>query len=213
MAKISITRALVTIKNMSAKIDSAIKSGTYLDITVGRNQNKKLSSASTLTLAEVGNKIQASYDTVNSLISGRAALKAKIVLSNATTNVTLGGRVMSVAEAIELKASVAHKEGFLLKLRTELHQKQTLVNNHNNALQATIDSLVAATYGSDKTKISDVDVKSITTAQLDQREAALLDNMSIEKQIAELTDEINMIKTELDFVLSESNSKTEIEVS
>jgi hypothetical protein len=52
----------------------------------------------------------------------------------------------------------------------------------------------------------------VAKPQRNLKEAALLDPMKIADKIKALEDEISLIKTELDYALSEVNAKTEIEV-
>ena len=54
--------------------------------------------------------------------------------------------------------------------------------------------------------------EQVAEPQRKQKEAALLDPCKIDQKIKVLQDEIQTIKSELDFILAESNAKTEIEV-
>jgi hypothetical protein len=65
---------------------------------------------------------------------------------------------------------------------------------------------------SDKGKVDTTSYEAIAVPQRNAKEAALLDPKGIAEQIKKLTDEIGLVELELDFLLSESNAVTMIEV-
>ena len=71
--------------------------------------------------------------------------------------------------------------------------------------------LVAAHYGKDA-KVSKEDHDNIEEPYLKNHELHLLDPCEIEKKITELDDKIDEFLKEVDICLTESNSRTEIEV-
>lgn len=208
---ISITRALVELTRLGDRINQAISQGTYVSRTQGKEAQKKV-VGSNKTVADVTKDIQGSFDKVESLIKNRAALKAAIVLSNAETKVEVAGTEMTVAEAIELKSSVTYRESFLYQVRTQFTNAQSAVERDNAKLEEVIQALLTTAYGADKTKITEDTVKAISDPQRNSKEFALLDPVDAAKKIESLTEEVQQIKGELDFVLSESNARTEIEV-
>lgn len=209
--QMSITRALVELKKLNDRINAAIHSGRYVCRTVGKNANTKLVDA-TGTVDQMKTKIQASYDTVDALIGNRERIKAAIVLSNATTMVQVMGRTISVAEAIELKSTVALRQTYVTMMRTQLMRETAEVNKINALLDVTIETSLNAIYGSEKSKIDENTYKSVAGPQKEQKEAALLDPCKIDDRIAKMTAEIEEINSELDFTLSESNARTVVEV-
>lgn len=209
--QMSITRALVELKKLNDRIAGAVQNGKFISRTVGKNANIKLADA-TGTVDQMKAKIQASFDTVDSLIGNRERIKAAIVLSNATTMVQVLGRTISVAEAIELKSTVTLRQSFLTVLRSQLMRETVAVNSVNTALDATIETSLNAIYGSEKSKIDENTYKSVAGPQKEQKEAALLDPCKIEDRIVKLTEEIEELSSSLDFTLSESNARTIIEV-
>lgn len=209
--KMSVTRALVELKRMNDRINQAITSGKFVAVTTGRGDKKKLPNVS-MTLTEARQVIQGSFDKVESLIRNREVLKSAVVLSNAKTMVTVMGKTMSVAEAIELKSTVDFRNAYLNTMRNQLHHAKTSVDNENAKLNQAIDALINTAYGSEKTKIDQGTYDAIANPQKDQKEAEIFDPLNIEKKIEKLMEEISNLGSELDFTLSESNAKTEIEV-
>lgn len=211
MQKISVTRALVELKRLDERINKAITGGLFVARTVGRDANKKVVGSSD-TVTAVEQRIQGSFDKVASLIANREKIKSALVLSNATTRVTVLGRTMTVAEAIELKSTVAFRTSYVTTLRHQLLQERAQVERANIALDAEIETSLNALYGADRTKIDAETAKSVGEVKKSQKEVALLDPSKIETKIEAVEADILNLSSELDFVLSESNAKTELEV-
>lgn len=208
---ISVTRALVELKRLDERISKAIGSGLFVSRTIGRDTYKKAVGTSDSVTA-VEQKIQASFDRVSSLISNREKVKSALVLSNATTRVKVLNRDMTVAEAIELKSTVATRNALLAAMRGQLALERTQVERAAAQLDAEIETSVNALYGTDRTKIDADMIKSVGDVKRSQKEVALLDPAKIESKIELLEADILNLTSELDFVLSESNARTEITV-
>lgn len=213
LTKMSITRALAEVKRLDDRIAREINTGRFVDVTIGRNQNQKVAN-SNQTVAEVKTAIEGSFDRIKQLMQNRETIKAAIVMSNATTKVTVNGKQYTVAEAIELKKSVVLKEMFLSSLRRHQMTTQASVDQHRAKLADTIERSLQAVYSSaNGTKITEEQYTAIAKPQEERSEPAMLDPRDIAKQIRELDEEVSVIKSELDFVLSESNARVDIEVA
>lgn len=208
--KISITRALVELKRYDQRIAQALNA-VFVARVQGRGANRKVvGTQDTVTASEA--KIKGNFDKVDALIANRAALKSAIVLSNATVKVKVLGREVSVAEAIELKTSVNQRQQYLGVLRSQNVQTKQYVEKANIDLQTKIDVSLNNIYGSDKAKVTSEMVAMVSDPQKDQYEQSALDPSGIEARIEKLQAEILEVESELDFILSESNARTEIEV-
>lgn len=207
----SITRALVELKRMNDRITTAINQGRFVARTVGQRTHQKI-AGHTETVEAMKARIQSSFDSVDGLIAQRERIKAAIVLSNASTLVTLLGRSISVAEAIELKGTVVYRKSYLNSLRSQLMRENLEIEKNNVALENSIDLSLKAVYGAEKSKIDASLVAAITMPQHEQKLAALFDPLKIEDKIAKIEKEVADLESEVDFTLSESNAKTLIEV-
>ncbi len=210
MEKMSITRALAEIKRLDDRIEKAITS-EFVNVAVGRNENKRSTNRSE-TLQDTQSKIQSNRDTLTAMFDKRAKIKAAVVQSNAVTKITLGKEELSVAEAIEKKKSIDLKRRLSITLKQQLNRANELVKNLNEKLDQTIENNLATIYGNDKGKADASMYNAIAEPQKNQKEASLIDPIKIQKWIEELDEEISITDTELDFILSESNAKTEIEI-
>lgn len=211
MQKMSVTRALAELKRIDERIQRDIGSSVFVSVTVGKDANKKMSSGND-TPEKVASNIQSSFDSLEATMTQRSKIKAAIVASNAKTLVKVGNREMTVAEAIELKSTVSTKAMLVAYMRQQMNQAEALVQSLNAKLDAQIEQNLATIYGSEKSKIDATTYDVVAKPQRNLKEAALLDPMKIAEKIKALDDEISLIKTELDYALSEVNAKTEIEV-
>ena len=101
MRKISITEALNELKLYDSKILKAITNAKLVGAA------KKFSDkVGVFKKEDFEDRAKASYQSVTDLIANRNALKSAIVKSNAITEVTVNGKTMTVAEAIERKNSI-----------------------------------------------------------------------------------------------------------
>lgn len=208
----SITRALVELKNLDNKIKQAIQGVHFIGVTTGKDNNKKVFIPSGNDVASAQQLIQGNFDKATQLISNRQKIKAAVVKSNAVTEVKLAGKVLTVAEAIETKTSLPYKELLLTTLVQQANSANTHVTNINNKMNEDIDKALQVVYGNEKGKVQSEMYEQVAEPQRKQKEGAILDPAKIDLKIKSLQDEIQTIKSELDFVLAESNAKTEIEV-
>lgn len=208
----SITRALVELKNLDNKIKQAIQGVHFIGVTTGKDNNKKVFIPSGNDVASAQQLIQGNFDKATQLITNRQKIKAAVVKSNAVTEVKLAGKLLTVAEAIETKTSLPYKELLLTTLVQQANSANTHVSNINNKMNEDIDKALQVVYGNEKGKVQSEMYEQVAEPQRKQKEGAILDPAKIDLKIKSLQDEIQTIKSELDFVLAESNAKTEIEV-
>lgn len=210
--KMSITRALVELKNLDKKINQSITGAVFLGVTVGKDNNKKVHLPQGYDVKSCTEEIQGNFDKVTQLIKNRQQIKSAVVQSNATTTVTIAGKTLTVAEAIETKTSLPYKEKLLAALIQQVTSANNQINFLNNKLNEDIDKALSVVYGNEKGKVEAEMYEQVAEPQRKQKEAALLDPYKIDQKIKALQDELQTIKSELDFILAESNAKTEIEV-
>ena len=210
--KMSITRALVELKNLDNKIKQAIQGVHFIGVTTGKDNNKKVFIPSGNDVASAQQLIQGNFDKATQLIANRQKIKAAVVKSNAVTEVKLAGKLLTVAEAIETKTSLPYKELLLTTLVQQANSANAHVTNINNKMNEDIDKALQVVYGNEKGKVQSEMYEQVAEPQRKQKEGAILDPAKIDLKIKSLQEEIQTIKSELDFVLAESNAKTEIEV-
>jgi hypothetical protein len=166
-----------------------------------------------VTKEQIESAITASFQQVEALIARRDAIKRAIIVSNGSTKVNISGTEMTVAEAIERKGSIGYTQHFINTLVAHYNQATNAVNQQNTRVEADIEKRVMAAYGNDKGKVNEDQYNLIAQAVKGESEAKLLDPVKIADKIKELQTKFSDFVTEVDFVLSESNARTEIEIA
>jgi hypothetical protein len=205
--KMSIHRGLAEIKMLDKRIERSIQS-----VLVG---SKKKSADNvhntTLNKDKFVETVKANYQSVNDLIDRRTKIKRLIVLSNATTQVEVGGVTYTVAEAIENKKIIEDKKKLLNQMVTQYNSHMVNVTRQNERVESNLDEQIQVMLGSDKqNKTSSLD--GFIEQYKAQNEWELVDGLNIQDEIQKLQTEIEEFESNVDFVLSESNAITTIEI-
>ncbi len=209
LSTISITRALKELKILEGRINSAIGGLTALDITQKRYKGKALRSNKPIT--EFETEAKQKYQAVTDLMLRRNTIKSALVKSNATTVVKVGKKEMTVAEAIDQKNFIAFRKTLLNNLRSQKVNFDKEIETSRVNLEQQISVLIQQNVGKDK-KVDKDDYEKIAVPFMEANELHLVDPLKVGKIIEELDLELVEFEADIDIVLSESNSKTEISV-
>lgn len=202
---ISVTRALAEIKSLNDRIEKATRGSVFVSITTGG----KVTNGG--DLQATSNALKANLQSVQDLIARRQLVKAAIIRSNATTQVSINGVVMSVAEAIERKGSIDKERTLLAILLQQLTQVKTAVERNNVQMQGRIDAMLLTAVGKDR-KATEEELEAISKPYTASNITALLDPSGLEAITQKMSEDINGFVFEVDYVLSEANAKTELTV-
>ena len=210
--KISITRALKELKLLDDRIQKSLQN-PFISVQKGTTSSATVVGVSGVTIADQTTALKANLDKVEGLFKYRADLKAKVVQSNAVTEVTIGGKKMTVAVAIEQKAFVDTRKRYIGTLITQAQRAQIEVENGNGALENRIEAQIAAILGKEKGKVPTADERKEITGPMEaNQKLSLIDPNKIGEKAKKLLEELDTFVNEVDFILSESNSTTTIEV-
>ena len=217
MAKqtISVTRALVELKRYEQRLHQALAQGTFAAVSYGEAEKTRVESVNRQRIPSVVKDVEtlitSSFQSVNDLITNRAALKAAIVASNAATKVKFLDREISVAEAIETKSSLTMLRTAQTTMNNQVVQAVNTVAQADAKLKVTIETLTGqALGGSGKADASAQE--AIAMLQNAAHRPQVIGHEVATKNLQALQERISAIEAELDFTLSESNAKTLIEV-
>ena len=203
---ISINRALAELKTLDSRIFKAIQGTTYVGISVGKKPILGYKDN-----AEFEIDVKSKYQSAKDLIARRNTIKSLIVNSNASTKVNIGAAEMTVAEAIERKSSIQYDAQLLNKLKSDYAKALNKHDTENERVKQRLDNLLEQNFGRDS-KAKNDDVESISKPFLAQNEARLVDAISIKNEIDKLDAEIDEFITNVDYVLTEQNTLTKIEI-
>lgn len=208
--KMTIHRALSELKVLDSRISKSINEIN----PIGAKQKDKLVNGTHDEETFISNA-QSKFESINDLITRKTKIKSAIVESNSKTQVTIGEKTMSVADAITFKDVVSFKKQLLSKLAQENNKVLALVNKNNEGInnQALENArIMLGREGDSKLTPSDKDVEAVMSPFVERHKFTTVDPLQIEKKIEELEREIEGFTTEVDAVLSESNAITFIEI-
>ena len=210
----TLTRALVESKAISGKLERVLNTSHFVTIAQGVGEAKKIAAPNLAgkTVDEVEASIKANYQSATDLIKRYNAIKRAIINANAVTKVKIGNEELTIAEAIERKNSIALEKGLLTALRQQNQANTQAVNTLTTRLNETIEKGIAQLYGSDRAKITDEQVKVVSDAKKKDFDPSLVDPLNVSKVIEDMIEKIESFETEVNFSLSEINSRTEITV-
>ena len=208
MSQISITRALAELKKFEAQIGREMNGGRFVGVGFGRTGATKNGE----TKEKVSSEIESTFDRISRLFAVREEIKAAIVDSNAIVSVKIGGRLMSVAEAIELKRSVGFYVSLLATMKTAKTMAERAIEAENARIESLIQTQLQTLYGNEKGKVSADMYSQVADPIKASQSPVLIDPRNIGAEIKRVEEFIESVQTELDFALSESNARTMINV-
>lgn len=199
MSKISITRALVELKTLDSRIQKKIDRATF--VSFGGQFHKP---------AEGVKDAVSDYQSINDLIERRKKIKSAIITSNATTQVSICGQTMTVAEAIETKSSIKHKKNLLAVLKSQHGRTTTTIESINSRVRKDLEAK-SSREGGDKDK-QQMSLAEFSKTYIELHGVEMHDPLNISQKIEQLDQYIIQFEQEVDYVLSEKNAVTTIEV-
>ena len=208
--KMTVHKALAELKIIDDRIISAINDGTYC--IANKHSNDKIKGVS---VEEYKGVMQGYYDKAIDLIKRRNAIKRAVVLSKATTKVSVNGEEYTRAEAIQMKNhGVEFDEMMLEALKKQYNKAQAeILKQNGDDLEKRADEYVIGLYGSKEGKTDASNVEKIKKEFMTANTFELVDPIKILDKINVLEEKIASFKAEVDAALSVSNAITEIEIS
>lgn len=200
---ISVTRALAQVKSLNDRIARGISVPFITTAVGGKHPTGK-------AIQEVTTTLEASLQSVQTLIAQRQVLKSAVVKSNAITTVTVAGVTMTVAEAIERKGSIILEKQLLNQLKGQLAQVNAHVEKTNIDVQRRLETLLQTAVGKDR-KVDEAEIAAIKGPFLASNEATAVDPNKLTEVIEKLQASIDSFEEEVDYALSEVNATTQIE--
>jgi hypothetical protein len=205
MTQMSVTQGLAELKLLDKRINKEL---SYVFWAKVSTKNNRVDEAALKKVA------QAEYQSYMDLVKRRDSIKRAIVLSNAVTAVTVGSGTVwkgTVAEAIEHKASLTYKKSLLEKIKKCISTVQSEYSSANEALERRLDSLLTSELGKD-VKTNPETITALRTSFLETNKVELVDPLDLMKMAKDLSDEIDSFESNVDWVLSEANGRTQISV-
>jgi len=207
--QMSITQGLAELKLLDKRIRNIIDlagdgSSSFHFIAISTKTNR-------VDAEKLKKDAQATYQSFNALVKRRDQIKRAIIMKNATTPVRIGTWEGTVAEAIEQKSSMVYKQTLLYNMKRQVSDMTDRMKSEQKSVSDRLDRLLATEMGKDMKTNPEV-VAALSTSFETNNKITLLDPLESGKVITALEDEIETFTTNVDWVLSEANSKTLITV-
>lgn len=203
MATMTIHRALGEIKLYDKKI------ADLLDKDFVLASKKRLAKIHGVDVEKYKEEMKANLQSLRALMRNRQTLKSAIAKSNETTEVTIGGETMTVLDAIERKNFMNMRMFVVNTLKSQFNRADREVRMYEDNLQANLENYIKNTTK----ELNNKDlIDSLTESYKNLNEVVMIDPSNLRLVIEEMTKENDQFNTEVDYVLSESNSNTTIEV-
>lgn len=205
----TIHEALSELKTLDKRIFKKITELT--PCVANKHSNDKIKG---IDIASFKEHQRAEYQAITDLIQRRINIKKALVLSNATTKITIDGIEYTVAEAIEMKQSGIELWSQLYnKVALAYSQTQAICCSNNDTLNESADEYVIRLLGGDnKGSISTKVIDDAKNAYIESNKYDIVEAISCENEIDILENRVNKFLAGVDAALSVSNALTCIEI-
>ena len=202
MSAISISQALAELKLLRKRIQTATSNSVFTTLKKKRDL---------LDVPRFTADAQASYQSYRDLLNRYNNIKAAIVLSNASTRVSIAGTEYTVADAVERKKTIEMEKNMLHQMQMQYDKVKNDYDSHTSSENARVERLIQTELGKDSKTNVEV-ITQLSETFLAQNRAEIVDPLNLAKEIAVLNKTIEDFETKVDWVLSESNGRTTITV-
>ena len=199
---ISVSQALAELKLLRKRIQNVTQQSALIVLKKKRDL---------LDVLRFSTEAQASYQSYRDLLSRYNTIKASIVLSNASTTVSIADATYTVADAVERKKTIALEKDMLKKMQLQFEQVTREYEAHVASENARVERLIQTELGKDSKTNVEV-ITQLSETFLAQNKAEIVYPLGLAKEITTLNKSIEDFETKVDWVLSESNGKTTIRV-
>jgi len=210
ITKMTIHRALSELKLIDAKIEKAVN---LVEPTGLMRLGKPVNGFHSKDDFE--KDVRAKYQSVTDLINRKNTIKSAIVKANGITNVKIGNKKMTIADAINFKTVIAVKKTLINELMKK-HKSviATFTQENEKVSDVALENakIMIGKQGDDRVNPTDEDVKNIVEPFVKRNEFHLVDPLNVDKLTEKLQLEVDEFETEVDAVLSEINAITIIEI-
>lgn len=212
MAKYTITRALTKLKNLKDEYEKKMRE---LKLIAVKRGDLLYDAYASYKEEDFINKVGSTNQSLTDIFNLIMEIKAKIDQSNYATKIMICGKEMTVHEAIVLKNLLPLKKDYLNEMKKHLlaarksYSKALEYNQEETNLM--IRNRSAAGTAASKDFLKDVE-KSSAEAIDKLYHVDYVDPLKADEKIEKLEKEIRDFEMDIDYVLSESNSTTYIEI-
>lgn len=209
---LTITRVMASLKSLDTRLTQAITSGPYLALSKG-STDPALQNSPYADVAAFEKATKANYDSIVKLIDNRNKLRSALTQSNATVKVKVGGVERSIAETLEYRRSVVPvMTSFIDLLKAQLRAFTMQKDNADKQLEETIERQSMGMTGQGTTKADPAFLENLRRQLESNLKVNLVDPLGLSAVIEKHQKELDNFLLEVDYVLSEINATTTVDV-
>lgn len=204
MTKISLTRVLSEIKSITEALAT--------HATIAAVSTNKTGRVATENCSHEQFKLtsQSRFDAWTAQVERLVLLKTLRNKANVLVEVTVGGKQMTMDQAIAKKAMLTWQKSALANFKAQLQKAQLEVTKADADVQISVDKAVAAAVASNALTTEQSNVFKAMYEQSLGKQIAVGDN--IKTSLEKLEKYITEFSNEIDYVLSEANANTHVEI-
>lgn len=205
----NIHKALCELKILDDRIHTAINTNNFVAAV-----NKTANQIDGVPIEQYANNIKSANQKIQDLIARRSAIKRAVVLSNATTEITVAGRTMTVAEAIdERNNGIALRKSYLTALAANYHSAHCeLERNSGENLQNKCEAYIQSLFGVSDNAVNPDAVAALKQDYMRTHEYMLVDPIGVLYTVSAQQEYCDNFFAEVDSALSTSNALTIINI-
>ena len=205
--KLTVIRALAELNLLDKRINSRVSESKFAACV--RTNSVPAGYASKEEFVKLA---AADMQSVQDLIERRDLIKAAIVQSNATTKVTVAGKEMTVAAAIEKKNSISYMKAYLQALVAQYIKATSAMDKNNSKVSDLASKQAESILGDGAKKNLGEEYTKLVDAYIKHNEYVLVTPPALEATIKKISKEIEDFESEVNFILAESNTITYIDI-
>ena len=209
MPSVTITRALSKIKILTDMINNDIKNNVFITTV----PNSMLGSEEHANLVK---SLTSSHTSLEDKIKEIVKLKRLIAESNLTSYLEVSGKRVSVTEALAMKETMEFYSRFLVTLRKQNTRSAEEVNHTNMRISQAIAGNTSDISSNSDIKNEDLEKRlALYAIQVQERmgiKVVSATKETPEQLIESIKDYYNDFVSEIDYLLSEHNAVTTIEL-
>lgn len=210
--QMSITRALSTLKAVTEEISTFFNQERYfLGVAAGKTTLRPVISVFPNATA-LENRIRSDAQKLQGLLQRQFNIKSAIFRSNHTTYVEVAGKRMTVVEAVYMKSTLAQREQVLNGIRASVRSAVATFDTKQKELDTQLNTLREKQANSQDTEANKSLIQALEANLKETVQPVYVDPIGYRKLIEDEQALITQLKTELDYILSTSNTVTMVDI-
>lgn len=204
--KMAIQEGLNELKVLDSRIKKALnEQGSYVSVTIGEKSVRGYENNEKFAAKAKGN-----FDSINALLNRKTVIKNAIIKKNAEVVVEIGGKSMTLAEAINNKTFIEDKRVLLNQLMYQYNNAIRELERAEIAYQDKLDKHIEMTFGKDQ-KDKMKGTEDVFEFFNKNNKPSFIDPIKLKDVIDELSNDIDTFEAQVDFVLTRANIINDIE--